>query len=145
VLAAGGIVDGRGMAAALCLGAEGVQVGTRFAATIESSAHENFKRAIVRAGDTDTVLTLKKVTPVRLLKTPFAKKAVEAEHTGASREELETLLGKKREMQGIFEGNEEEGEFEAGQGAGLVREILPAAEVVRRMMQEYYAVRTKLP
>jgi enoyl-[acyl-carrier protein] reductase II len=145
VLAAGGIADGRGMAAALALGAEGVQVGTRFAATVESSAHENYKKAVVSADDTGTVLTLKKVAPVRLIKTPFAKQALQAERDGASREQLELLLGSKRERLGIFEGNLEEGELEAGQSAGLVKEILPAAEVVRRMMEEYYAVKNKLP
>jgi len=140
VIAAGGIADGRGLAAALALGAEGVQVGTRFAATVESSAHENYKEAVLRAGDGDTVLTLKKLTPVRMIKTPFALKALEAERAGATREELEALLGRKREMMGIFEGNIEEGEFEAGQSSGLVKEILPAGEVVRRMMEQYHAV-----
>lgn len=145
VLAAGGIADGRGMAAAFALGAEGVQMGTRFAATVESSSHENYKRAVVDAKDGDTALTLKKVTPVRLIKTPFAFKVLEAERNGASREQLEELLGRKRERMGIFEGNMEEGEFEAGQSSGLVREILPAAEVVRRTMEEYYAVKERMP
>jgi enoyl-[acyl-carrier protein] reductase II len=145
LLAAGGIADGRGMAAALALGADGVQVGTRFAATVESSAHERYKQAVVAAQDADTVLTLRKVTPVRMIKTPFARKAMEAERGGASKEELEALLGVKREMMGIFEGNIEEGEFEAGQSSGLVRDIVPAAEIVRRMMEEYYAVKQKLP
>ncbi|HUI65879.1 MAG TPA: nitronate monooxygenase [Bacteroidota bacterium] len=145
VLAAGGIADGRGMAAALALGAEGVQVGTRFAATAESSAHENYKKAVVAADDVGTVLTLKKVAPVRMMKNPFAKQALEAERAGASREQLLGLLGSKRERQGIFEGNVEEGELEAGQSAGLVKEILPAGEVVTRMMREYYAVKSKLP
>lgn len=145
VIAAGGIADGRGMAAAMALGADGVQVGTRFAATIESSAHEQYKQAVVRAGDGDTVLTLKKITPVRMIKTPFARKAMEAERNGATREELEALLGTRREKMGIFEGNVEEGEMEAGQSAGLVREILPAADVVRRMMNEYHDVKNGLP
>ncbi len=138
LLAAGGIADGRGLAAALALGADGVQVGTRFAATVESSAHENYKNAVVRAGDGDTILTLRKLAPVRMIRTPFALKALEAERSGAARGELETLLGTKREMMGIFEGNVEEGEFEAGQSSGLVREILPAGEVVRRMMEQYH-------
>ncbi len=145
VIAAGGIADGRGMAAAFALGAEAVQVGTRFAATVESSAHETYKRLVVEARDGGTVLTLKKVAPVRLLKTPFAASALEAERRGASREELLDLLGKKRERAGIFEGNLEEGEFEAGQSSGLVREILPAADVVRRMMEQYYETKVKLP
>jgi enoyl-[acyl-carrier protein] reductase II len=145
VIAAGGIADGRGMAAALALGAEGVQVGTRFAVTVESSAHENYKKVVLAAGDGDTVLTLKKITPVRLVKTPFALRALEAERRGASREELEQLLGRKRERAGIFEGNLEEGEFEAGQSAGLVRDIPPAADVVRRMMEEYQQARQRMP
>lgn len=140
ILAAGGIADGRGLAAALALGADGVQVGTRFAATVESSAHDNYKQAVLRAGDGDTVLTLKKLTPVRMIRTPFALKALQAERAGATREELESLLGRGREMLGIFEGNVEEGEFEAGQSSGLVKEILPAGEVVRRMMEQYHAV-----
>jgi enoyl-[acyl-carrier protein] reductase II len=145
ILAAGGIADGRGMAAALALGADGVQVGTRFAVTVESSAHDNYKRAVMEAQDGDTVLTLKKVTPTRLVKNPFAMKALEAERRGASREELEALLGHKREMLGIFEGNLEEGAIEAGQSSGLVKEILPAGEVVRKMMKEYYATKERLP
>ena len=145
VIAAGGIADGRGMAAAFALGAEGVQVGTRFAATIESSAHDNYKKAVVEAADGDTVLTLKKITPVRLVKTPFAMKALEAERRGATREELEELLGKNRERAGIFEGNLEEGEFEAGQSAGLIRDIPPAGDVVRRMMEEYQRAKQQLP
>jgi enoyl-[acyl-carrier protein] reductase II len=140
VIAAGGIADGRGMAAALALGAGGVQVGTRFAATMESTAHETYKQRVVEAGDGGTLLTLRALMPVRLLKTPFAMKAAQAERRGAGREELELLLGRKREEQGIAEGNLEEGMFEAGQSAGLVREILPAAEVVRSMMLQYYQI-----
>jgi len=145
VLAAGGIADGRGMAAALALGADGVQVGTRFAATVESSAHDNYKNAVVGAGDGGTVLTLKKLSPVRMLRNPFAARALEAERGGASREELEALLGRTREKMGIFEGNTEEGELEAGQSSGLVHEILPAGAVVRRMMEEYAGVKQNLP
>jgi enoyl-[acyl-carrier protein] reductase II len=145
VLAAGGIADGRGLAAVLALGAAGAQVGTRFAATEESSAHANYKQAIVEAKDTDTILTLKKVTPVRMIKTPFARAVMEAERNGATREELDELLGRKREMMGIFEGNIEEGAFEAGQSSGLVKGVLPAGEVVRRMMEEYHAVKNRLP
>ncbi len=137
VIAAGGIADGRGMAAALALGADGVQIGTRFAASIESSAHQRYKEAIIAAGDSGTVLTLKKISPVRLLRTPFTQKVIESEHNGASHDELRGLLGTGRERKGIFEGEWEEGEFEAGQSSGLVREILPAAEIVRRIMEEY--------
>jgi enoyl-[acyl-carrier protein] reductase II len=136
VLAAGGIADGRQMCAALALGAEGVQIGTRFAATVESSAHERYKQAIVDATDNATLLTLRTLTPVRMMRSPFAIKAHEAEARGAQKEELAALLGAKRERLGIFEGNWEEGEFEAGQSSGLVREILTAAEVVKNLMAE---------
>lgn len=145
VIAAGGIADGRGMAAALALGADGVQVGTRFAATEEASAHALYKELVVRAGDSDTILTLRTITPVRMIKTPFALKAAKAEREGTGAEELDALLGHHRERLGIFEGNLEEGMFEAGQSAGLVREILPAGEVIRRMMQEYTVAKQRLP
>lgn len=136
VIAAGGIADGRQMCAALALGAEGVQIGTRFAASIESSSHERYKQAIVEAEDSSTLLTLRKVTPVRMMKNAFARKAQEAEERGASKEELVALLGSKRERLGIFEGNWEEGEFEAGQSSGLVHDILPAGEIVNSIMRE---------
>ncbi|MGA9118070.1 MAG: nitronate monooxygenase [Bacteroidota bacterium] len=145
VIAAGGIADGRGMAAAFALGAEGVQVGTRFAATEESSAHPEYKGLVVKSGDADTVFTLKKLAPVRMIKTPFAMRALESDRRGATKEEQTALLGSKRERAGIFEGNLEEGEFEAGQSAGLVNEILPAGEVVRRMMAGYITVKSQLP
>ena len=145
VIAAGGIADGRGLAAVLALGAHAAQVGTRFAATVEASAHETYKQAVVSAGDTDTVLTMKQVVPVRMLKTPFTKRVQQAEREGADKTALLAMLGEKRERKGIFEGNLEEGMFEAGQSAGLVREILPAAEVVRSMMAEYHAVKGKMP
>jgi enoyl-[acyl-carrier protein] reductase II len=144
VIAAGGIADGRGMAAALALGAEGVQVGTRFAATHESSSHPAYKRAVVDAGDTATLLTLKKVTPVRLIKNDFALRAWKAESDGAGPEELRELLGAKRERRGIFEGDLAEGELEAGQSAGLVREIIGAGEVVERMIAELDAAIERL-
>jgi enoyl-[acyl-carrier protein] reductase II len=137
VVAAGGIADGRQMFAAFALGAEAVQMGTRFAATVESSAHERYKQAVIEAKDGDTILTLKKVAPVRLLKSPFGLNAQRQESSGKSKEELVELLGKIRERKGIFEGNWEEGEFEMGQGSGLVSEILPAAEVVQRTMREF--------
>ena len=144
VIAAGGIADGRGMAAALALGASGVQVGTRFAATAESSAHEAYKNAVMHAGDTGTVLTLKALTPVRLLKNEFAMQALAAERAGASADELRELLGAKRERRGIFEGDLEGGELEAGQSSGLVHEILPAAEVVARMVREFHTATSRL-
>lgn len=145
VIAAGGIADGRGMAAAFALGAEAVQVGTRFAATEEASAHPAFKQAIVGARDGDTVLTLRAAMPVRMLRNAFARRAIDAEHRGAGKEELTALVGQKREMKGIFEGDLEEGMLEMGQSSGLVKEILPAGEVVRRMMEEYYGAKEKLP
>lgn len=137
VIAAGGIADGRTMLAAMSLGAEGVQVGTRFAATVESSAHEMYKQKVVDAQDNSTVLTLKKVAPVRLIKNDFALRAVDAEKRGASKEEQLELLGSKRERAGIFEGDFIEGEFEAGQSSGMVHDIIPAAEVITRMMSEF--------
>lgn len=144
VIAAGGIADGRQMFSAMALGAEGVQMGTRFAATTESSSHERYKQAIVESQDNSTVLTLRKVTPLRMIKNPFAQKALEAESRGAPKEELLHLLGSGREMQGIFEGNWEEGEFEAGQSSGLIHEILPAGEVVRRTMREFDEARLRM-
>jgi len=136
VIAAGGIVDGRQMCAALVLGAEGVQVGTRFAASVESSSHQRYKQAIVEARDNSTLLTLRKVMPVRMIRTPFAQRAQDAEMKGANKEELTELLGSRREKLGIFEGNWEEGEFEAGQGSGLIHEILPAGVIVKSLMRE---------
>lgn len=136
VIAAGGIADGRGMAAALALGADGVQVGTRFAATVESSAHETFKQRILASDDGGTVLTMKRIGPVRLLRTPFALRALEAERAGADAESLTALLGAKRERRGMFEGDEEEGMFEAGQGSALVRDLPAAADVLERLLRE---------
>ena len=145
VVAAGGIADGRGMAAALALGAGGVQVGTRFAATVESDAHAMYKQRVVEATDRDTVLTMRGLMPVRMLRTPFTLRAMDAERRGATREELEALLGSKREKLGIGEGNVEEGMFEAGQSAGLVHAVLPAADVVRTMMHEYRTTQQRMP
>ncbi len=145
VIAAGGIADGRGMAAAMALGAEGVQVGTRFAATVESSAHQTYKEHVVQARDGDTLFVLKSVSPVRMLRTPFALRAAESDRRGATKEEQLSLLGSKRERAGIFEGNVEEGELEAGQSAGLVHEILPAADVIHRMVTGYLASKERLP
>jgi enoyl-[acyl-carrier protein] reductase II len=145
VIAAGGIADGRGVAAAFALGAEGAQVGTRFAATVESSAHDTYKRLVLEAGDGGTLLTMRRLMPVRLLRTPFALKAQGAEQHGASREDLVALLGTKREMRGIRDGDIDEGMFEAGQSAGLVHDVPPAAEVVHRMMREYYEACVRMP
>ncbi len=136
VIAAGGIADGRQMLAALALGAQAVQIGTRFAATIESSSHPNFKQAIIDAKDTDTILTLKKIAPARLKKNAFALDALSAQLRGASREEEIELLGKKREMHGMFNGDIEQGELEMGQSSGLVKELLSADEVVKKLLLE---------
>ena len=133
VIAAGGIADGRGVAAALALGAEGVQVGTRFAVTLESSAHPAYKERAVAAGPADTRLLLRALLPTRMLLNPFARRVEEAERRGASPEELRALLGSGRAKAGIFEGDGEEGELEIGQCSGLVREIPSAREVVWEM------------
>jgi len=146
LISAGGITDGRQMAAAFALGAEGVQVGSRFAASAEASCHENFKQAVVKAGEADTFLTLKKIMPVRILKNPFFKKVEEAEARCASQEELSQIVGRGRSKQGMFEGDVVEGELEIGQVAGMIREILPVAEIVRRMVNEFQeAVRKIYP
>lgn len=144
VIAAGGIADGRGVAAAFALGAEGVQIGTRFAASVESSAHQNYKQAIVEATDSSTVLILRKVTPVRLIKNKFSLQIIETENRGATSEELSNLLGKGRERMAILEGNLDEGEIEAGQCAGMIKEILPAGEIVRKIVDEYEMIVNKI-
>jgi enoyl-[acyl-carrier protein] reductase II len=136
VIAAGGITNGRGILAALSLGAEGVQIGTRFAATVESSAHQNYKKRVVEASDNDTILAFKKIGLVRMLKNDFALKAVKADEEGWNEDELKVLLGKKREMLGIFEGNENEGEMEAGQSSGLIKEILPVEILMNNLLEE---------
>jgi len=136
VIAAGGIADGRGILAALSLGAEGVQIGTRFAATVESSAHQNYKQKVVEAKDDGTVLALKKIGLVRMLKNDFALRAVQADNEGWDDKKLMELLGSKRERLGIFEGDEVEGELEAGQSSGLVNEILTVKELFQKLLSE---------
>lgn len=137
VIAAGGIATGSQIAAAFALGAEGVQLGTRFAATFEASSSEKFKQKIVEAKDDSTILTLKKLAPVRLFKNKFGIHADEKEKSGAAKEELEELLGGKREKLGIFEGDTEEGELEMGQSSGLVHEIKSVKEVIADLLREY--------
>ena len=137
VIAAGGIGSGNAMAAAFCLGAEGVQVGSRFAATKESSAHENFKNAIVSAGDGDTQLTLKEVTPVRLIKNQFYLEVQKAYAEGASPEKLNELLGRGRAKKGMFLGDLNEGELEIGQVSSMISSIKTAKEVVDEMVLEF--------
>lgn len=136
VIAAGGIADGRGILAALSLGAEGVQIGTRFAATVESSAHQNYKQKVVDAKDDGTVLAFKKIGLVRMLKNDFADRVIKAESEGWDESKLKELLGSKRERLGIFEGDEIEGELEAGQSSGLVNEILTVKEVFNKLLNE---------
>ncbi len=137
VIAAGGIADGKQVAACLALGASGVQIGTRFAASVESSAHEFYKKMVVEAPDNGTVLGLKKIGMARMIKNPFTEKVLEAEASGASKEEISELHGRKREMLGIFEGNFEEGMLEAGQSSGLVKEILPVSEIILKLLDQY--------
>jgi enoyl-[acyl-carrier protein] reductase II len=136
VIAAGGIADGRGILAALSLGAEGVQIGTRFAATVESSAHQNYKQKIVEAKDDGTLLAFKKIGLVRMLKNDFAYRALQAEKEGWDEAKLRELLGSKREKLGIFEGDENEGELEAGQSSGLIKEILTVKELFNKLLNE---------
>ena len=137
VIAAGGIHDGRSMAAAFALGAEAVQVGSRFVATHEASAHEQFKKTIVHVGEGETQLTLKELTPVRLIKNDFFNRVQEAYRNGASKDELASLLGRGRAKRGIFEGDLIEGELEIGQASAMIRDIAPAAEIVERMMTDF--------
>ena len=136
VIAAGGIADGRGILAALSLGAEGVQIGTRFAATVESSAHDNYKKKVVEANDDGTVLAFKKIGLVRMLKNDFAFRALKGDGECWDESKLKELLGSKRERLGIFEGDEIEGELEAGQSSGLVNEILTVKELFKKLLNE---------
>ncbi len=137
LIAAGGIGSGKAMVAAFALGAEGVQIGSRFVASMESSAHPLFKQKVLEAKDGDTGLVLKKVIPVRLIKTKFYEQVKEAENRGASREELIELLGHGRAKRGMFEGNIDEGELEIGQAAGIIHELKPAAEILAEIVDEF--------
>lgn len=140
VVAAGGISDGRSMAAALMLGAEGVQMGSRFVATPEASAHEAFKREVLQAGEGDTQLTLKELAPVRLLKNPFYAEVSAAYARGAQPEELSALLGRGRAKKGMREGDLVEGELEIGQVSARISELKPAADVVRETVADCEAL-----
>ena len=137
VIAAGGIGTGRQMLAAMVMGAEGVQVGSRFVASEEASSHSGFKQAVINSGEGDTQLTLKQLTPVRMMKNKFFHQVQEAEHRGAKEEELKELLGRARAKKGMFEGNLDEGELEIGQVSALLKEILPAAKIVDKLWQEF--------
>jgi enoyl-[acyl-carrier protein] reductase II len=138
LIAAGGIATGRAMLATMILGADGVQVGSRFVASVESSAHQNFKDLVIQTPEGGTHLTLKELTPVRLIKTQFYDKVKSAYERCASKEELQNLLGRGRAKKGMFEGDLAEGEFEIGQVSALIREIKPAAEIVDEIMTEYH-------
>jgi enoyl-[acyl-carrier protein] reductase II len=140
VIAAGGIGCGRTMAAAMCLGASGVQVGSRFAASVESSAHLAFKEQIISAKEGSTELTLKEITPVRLLKNPFFEAVDAAYAAGASVEELKTLLGRGRAKKGMFEGDLESGELEIGQISARLDRIETSSEIVSQMITEYRTI-----
>lgn len=144
VIAAGGIAEGRGIIAALALGAEGVQIGTRFAATVESSAHENYKRKIISAGDSDTVLIFKSLGMARVIKNKLSDAALQKETVGVSPDQLRELLGSKRERAGIFEGNEEEGMFEAGQCSGIIKEIVTVKELFEKFNVEMEEIKKKI-
>ncbi len=141
VIAAGGIADGRGLAAAFSLGAEGIQMGTRFACTVESSAADSYKKAIVESGDDDTVLTLMKIGPTRMIKNSFSDRIQQAEADGADEDTLSELRGYNRPRLGIFEGDTSEGMLEAGQSAGLVKEILSVENVFKQIINEYEKAR----
>ncbi len=137
VIAAGGIATGRQMLAAIILGANGVQVGSRFVTSHEASCHADFKNAVISSQEGDTMLSLKQLTPVRLLKNEFYNQVQQAEMNGAGKEELEQLLGRGRAKKGMFEGNLQEGELEIGQVSALLNRIQPAAEIVNDLWQEY--------
>ncbi|WP_165733398.1 nitronate monooxygenase family protein [Polaribacter sp. 20A6] len=141
VIAAGGIGTGRGMLAAMVLGADGVQIGSRFVATVESSAHINFKNTIVAVKDGDTQLTLKELAPVRLVKNKFYNDVQELYKQNPTKENLIELLGRARSKKGMFEGDLDEGELEIGQIAGLIHEIKPVKDVLREIIDEFNAVK----
>ena len=137
LIAAGGIANGRGMLAAMILGADGVQIGSRFVASHESSAHQAFKQEVVKAKEGDTLLTLKELAPVRLLKNKFFDQVMELYKTNPSKEQLTELLGRARAKRGMFEGDLQDGELEIGQVAGLIHQIKPAAEIVSEIIEEF--------
>ncbi len=137
LIAAGGIATGNGMLAAMVLGADGVQMGSRFAASIESSAHDNFKESIVSSKEGDTQLTLKELAPVRLLKNKFYQEVQALYANGATKEDLIQLLGRARAKRGMFEGDLDNGELEIGQIAGLIHDILPVHQIIDNIIAEY--------
>ncbi len=144
LIAAGGIATGKQMLAAMVLGADAVQIGSRFICTQEASSHNNFKEAIIKAEEGDTLLQMKKTVPVRLLKNKFSQQIFEAEAKGATPEELNEILGRARAKKGMFEGDLEEGELEVGQVSSIIKEIKPAAEVVQEIWEEYITTAKKI-
>jgi enoyl-[acyl-carrier protein] reductase II len=137
LIAAGGIASGRAMYAVMALGAEGVQIGSRFVCSPEASSHQNFKNAVIAAIEGDTILTLKELTPVRLIKNAFYQKVSAAEEKCATKEELAELLGRARAKKGMFEGDLEEGELEIGQISGFIKDIKPAANILAEIWSEF--------
>ncbi len=144
VIAAGGIADGRAMLASMVLGAEGVQIGTRFAASEESSLHDNFKKLITNTDEGSTVLTLKEITPVRLIKNKFYEQIEQAYRDNISLEELKNLLGHGRAKKGMFLGDLNEGELEIGQIAATIKDILPAKKILENIWREYLTAKEKI-
>lgn len=144
VIAAGGIADGRSMLAAMVLGADGVQVGSRFVCAEESSAHPAFKQRVAEAGEGETLLTLKEITPVRLLRNPFFDKVQSAYNQSATVDDLKQLLGRGRAKKGMFEGDLEEGELEIGQVSARFHRVQPAAEIVQEIITEFEAARMRI-
>jgi enoyl-[acyl-carrier protein] reductase II len=144
VIAAGGIVDARGVVAAFALGAEGVQLGTRFVAVEENIANPNYKRAIIEAKDTDTVITCRKLLPTRCLRTEFTRRLLELEASGASTEEIRDFLGFSRARKGQIDGDLVNGEAYCGSSAGLIKEILPAAKVIQRLVDGFQQIIRKI-
>lgn len=137
LIAAGGIATGRAMLSAMVLGADAVQLGSRFAISVESSGHENFKKKVVSLGEGETILTLKRLTPVRMIKNRFFEQVKAAEERCASQEELISLLSRGRSKKGMFEGELEEGELEIGQVSSLIDDILPVSVIMKNLMSEY--------
>lgn len=144
LIAAGGIATGKGMLAAMALGADGVQIGSRFIASPESSAHQNFKDLIIASKEGDTQLMLKEITPVRLLKNAFYKQLIDAYKNGASKDELISLLGRGRAKKGMFQGDLSEGELEIGQISALMESIKPAGDIVQEIMEDFFLSRNKM-
>ena len=144
LIAAGGVANGRGMLAAMILGADGVQVGSRFAASVESSAHENFKNKILETKEGETQVTLKELAPVRLIKNKFYNDVQDLYKKCPTKQELATLLGRSRAKRGMFEGDLDEGELEIGQIAGLIHEIKPASEIISEIIEDFVLTKNEV-